>query len=34
LLVNLQTLHISDLPGWLPDRWKVTQKGRLAALQN
>jgi hypothetical protein len=34
LLVNLSTLHVSDLPNWLPDRWKVTQKFRLAALQS
>ena len=31
LLVNLPALRISDLPAWLPDRWKVTQKARLAA---
>jgi len=34
LLVNLPTLPVSDLPDWLPDRWKVTQKFRLAALQS
>jgi transposase len=31
LLVNLPALRISDLPAWLPDRWKVAQKARLAA---
>ncbi|MGC9159362.1 MAG: IS66 family transposase [Terracidiphilus sp.] len=34
LLVNLPALGISDLPGWLPDRWKAAQKIRLAALQS
>jgi transposase len=31
LLVNLPALRISDLPAWLPDRWKAAQKTRLAA---
>jgi transposase len=31
LLVNLPELRISDLPGWLPDRWKAAQKTRHAA---
>jgi transposase len=34
LLVNLPAARISDLPAWLPDRWKAAQKTRLAALQN
>ena len=33
LLVNLPAMPISDLPAWLPDRWKATQKTRLAALK-
>ena len=31
LLVNLPTLRVSDLPAWLPDRWKAAQKVRLGA---
>jgi len=34
LLVLLTSLHVSDLPGWLPDRWKAAQKARLATLNN
>ena len=34
LLVNLPALHIRDLPDWLPDRWKATQKIRQDALQS
>jgi transposase len=34
LLVNLPAARISELPAWLPDRWKAAQKTRLAALQN
>ena len=34
LLVNLPAARISDLPAWLPDRWKATQKTRLASKQN
>jgi transposase len=34
LLVNLPSLRISDLPHWLPDRWKAAQKARLATLNN
>jgi transposase len=34
LLINLPVLRIADLPAWLPDRWKATQKMRLASLQN
>jgi hypothetical protein len=34
LLVALPSLRVSDLPGWLPDRCKATQKARLAALNN
>lgn len=30
LLVNLPVLRISDLPAWLPDRWKAAHKTRLA----
>jgi hypothetical protein len=33
LLVNLPTARMSDLPAWLPDRWKLAQKARLAAMQ-
>jgi len=33
LLVNLPTLRVSELPPWLPDRWKAAQKIRLAASQ-
>ena len=31
LLVNLPVMRIGDLPNWLPDRWKATQKTRQAA---
>jgi len=31
LLVNLPALRITDLPAWLPDRWKAAQKTRPAA---
>jgi hypothetical protein len=31
LLVNLPALRISDLPAWLPDRWKAVQKTPPAA---
>ena len=34
LLVNLPSARLSDLPAWLPDRWKAAQKTRLAAMQN
>jgi hypothetical protein len=34
LLVNLPSAHLSDLPAWLPDRWKAAQKTRLVAMQN
>jgi hypothetical protein len=34
LLVNLPALRISDLPAWLPDRWKTAQKIRPAAVQD
>ena len=34
LLVNLPSVRIENLPDWLPDRWKATQKTRLDALQN
>jgi hypothetical protein len=34
LLVNLPSARISELPAWLPDRWKAAQKTRLAAMQN
>ena len=32
LLVALPSLHVSDLPGWLPDRWKAAQNVRLAGF--
>ncbi len=34
LLINLPVMRMSDLPAWIPDRWKAAQKTRLAALQN
>jgi hypothetical protein len=34
LLVSLPVMRIGDLPDWLPDRWKASQKKRHAALQN
>lgn len=34
LLINLPVMRIGDLPDWLPDRWKASQKKRHAALQN
>jgi hypothetical protein len=34
LLINLPAVRISDLPAWLPDRWKLDHKARLACLQN
>jgi len=34
LLINLPAVRISDLPAWLPDRWKLDHKARLAWLQN
>jgi hypothetical protein len=34
LLVNLPSARLSDLPAWLPDRWRAAQKTRLAAMQN
>ena len=34
LLVNLPTTPMSQLSAWLPDRWKLDHKARLANLQN
>jgi transposase len=34
LLISLPVMRIGDLPDWLPDRWKASQKKRHAALQN
>jgi hypothetical protein len=33
LLVNLPVTPDRDLPAWLPDRWKLDQKVKLARLQ-
>ena len=33
LLVNLPATPACDLPAWLPDRWKLDKKTRLANLQ-
>ncbi len=30
LLVNLPTISISELPAWLPDRWKLTRSAQVA----
>ena len=32
LLVNLPSLRMSDLPEWLPDRWKAAQDVRLTGV--
>jgi transposase len=34
LLINLPTLHASQLPQWLPDQWKLLQTARMAAIRN
>ena len=34
LLTNLPLTSHSELPAWLPDRWKLDQKARLDKLQN
>jgi transposase len=34
LLITLPVMRIGDLPDWLPDRWKASQKKCQAALQN
>ncbi len=34
LLTNLPSTQDHDLSVWLPDRWKLHQKARLAALQS
>jgi hypothetical protein len=33
LLVNLPALHISQLPVWLPDQWKIHHAAQLESLQ-
>jgi len=34
LLTNLSRTPDNDLSAWLPDRWKLDQKARLANLQS
>jgi hypothetical protein len=34
LLANLPSTPASNLTDWLPDRWKLDQKARLAKLQS
>jgi len=34
LLVALPSLRISDLPDWVPDKWKAAQEARSAPLSN
>ena len=34
LLTNLPILHVSQLPQWLPDQWKIHQVARRNGLQN
>jgi transposase len=32
LLMNLPQAKVSDLPGWLPDQWKIPHEARMARL--
>jgi len=34
LLLNLPQARRSELPTWLPDRWKLHQAARIASLQD
>jgi transposase len=34
LLTNLPILHVSQLPQWLPDQWKINHTARMATMQN
>jgi transposase len=34
LLTNLPILHVSQLPQWLPDQWKINHAARMATMQN
>jgi transposase len=34
LLTNLPILHVSQLPQWLPDQWKINHAARMATTQN
>ena len=34
LLTNLPILHVSQLPQWLPDQWKIHHAARMATMQH